>query len=337
MDKILNNSDPTVAVIGGGTWATAIVKLLINNKKKVFWYMRNTDAISYIKTHHHHLTYLTAVYLDASVFRISDDINEVVSQSDILIFAVPSAYFIAEESKIKCGYENKMIISAIKGFVSKENLTIAEYFNQIYNIPFSKIAIISGPCHAEEVSMERLSYITISSKHIEMSNYLCKLFKNEYVNTIAGTDIYGVEYSAALKNVYAVAAGICHGLGYGDNFMAVLITSAYNELIEFLTATHPDPNRVTSRSAYMGDLLVTCYSQFSRNRTFGGMLGKGYSVSAAQIEMKQVAEGYFAAKAIYAINKKYQINMPIASAVYSILYEGKHPYYVIRQLCDVLL
>ncbi len=338
MNRLIRKNKPTIAVIGSGTWATALASLLLNNKQDLFWYMRDYRSIDHIKEFHHPRTYLTSVYFDPDTFRMSDDINLVVSSSDILIFAIPSIYFLDEVQKITCGYSGKFIFSAIKGFVSKNNLTIAEYFHRFHHIPFHRIGIISGPCHAEEVSMERLSYMTITSKNFDTASNLCNLFKNkEYLITIAGTDIYGVEYSAALKNVYAIAAGICHGLGYGDNFMAVLLTSAFNEMIKFLNVTHPDKDRITSRSAYLGDLIVTCYSQFSRNRTFGGMLGKGYSIATAQLEMKQIAEGYYASKSIHIINKKYKVRMPIAESVYTILFHGRSPEEIIKKLTRVLL
>lgn len=336
MKEILKNENPKIAVIGGGSWATALVKLLTGNGRKILWYMRNENAINYIKVYKHHPSYLTAVELDTGKIEMSGNITDVASAADILVFVIPSAYFLDEVEKISCSFDKKIIISAVKGFVSDKHLTIAEYFHEKHDIPFDRIGVVSGPCHAEEVAMERLSYITISSKHKEVSEYLCTFFKSYYIKTVPGADIYGVEYAAALKNVYAVAAGICLGLGYGDNFMAVLITNAFNELKEFINVTHPDKSRSTSRSAYLGDLLVTCYSQFSRNRTFGGMLGKGYSVVTAQLEMKQVVEGYFASKSIHEINKKLKVNMPIADAVYSILYENKYAAYIMRQLTSEL-
>ncbi|MFA6676602.1 MAG: NAD(P)H-dependent glycerol-3-phosphate dehydrogenase [Bacteroidales bacterium] len=331
-----NNKKHHFAVLGGGSWATALVKLLSENHKNISWYMRDINNIKYIRENYHSKRYLRSVHLDTSKFFMSDDITDVIMSSDIIVIAIPSAYFITELSKANCSFEDKFIISAVKGFVGKHNLTAAEYFNQEMSIPFDNIGIISGPCHAEEVSLEKLSYMTLSSKHMETAKALCDLFSCDYVHTIPGTDIYGVEYSAALKNIYALAAGICHGLGYGDNFMAVLITNAYNELVKFMNATYPESTRVPSTSAYLGDLLVTCYSQFSRNRTFGNMIGKGYSVISAQMEMNMVAEGYFAAKSIHNINKKCKVSLPIADAVYAILFENKYPPRVIHELCKAL-
>lgn len=337
MKDILLNNNPQLAVIGGGSWATALVKLLTDNGHNILWYLRNNETISYINSFQHNPTYLRAVELDTSKIQMSSDINEVVERGQVIIFAIPSAFFYDEVKKVKNNYDHKLILSAVKGFVSEKNLTVSEFFHTEHNIPFDRLGVISGPCHAEEVSMERLSYITISSKHIEVSEYLCNFFKNFYIKTVPNTDIYGVEYASALKNVYAVAAGICHGLGYGDNFMSVLITCAFNEMKDFLNQTHPDQSRVTTRSAYLGDLLVTCYSQFSRNRTFGSMIGKGYTVESVLFEMKQVAEGYFASKSIHCINSKLKMKMPVADAVYSILYEKQYPKFVMRNLTEQLM
>ncbi len=324
------------AMIGSGSWATALVKLLLNHQEEISWYIRDKKAIANIQKYHHNKNYLQSVNLDPMRLKMSTDINEVIQNADVLVFCIPSAYFLKSMSKLKVSLQDKFIVSAVKGFVDEKNLTIAEYFNQIYNIPFDRIGIISGPSHAEEVSMERLSYLTLTSKHLEIAQALCRVFECNYIKTTPGTDIYGVEYAAALKNVYAVAAGICHGLGYGDNFMAVLMTNSFHELAKFLDVTHPDPKRIVSSSAYLGDLLVTGYSQFSRNRTFGSMVGKGYSVKSAQVEMSMVAEGYYASKCIFEINKQFNIDMPIADAVYRILYEHKYPSYVIKHLTSKL-
>lgn len=323
-------------MVGSGSWATALIKLLLNHQEKIHWYLRDPKKIELIRKSSHNPSYLQSVYLDPDRLIMSNDINEVVSTADVIVVCTPSAFFMKTFSKLAVSLEDKFIISAIKGFVDEKNLTIAEYFHQCHNVLFDRIGVISGPSHAEEVSMERLSYLTLTSKHIEIARALCDLFSCDYIKTTPGTDIYGVEYSAALKNIYAVAAGICHGLGYGDNFMAVLMTNAYREIGEFLNATHPDQTRNFASSAYLGDLLVTGYSQFSRNRTFGNMIGKGYSVISAQVEMNMIAEGYYASRCINEINKEYRIDMPIAEAVYMILYEQRYPAYVIKQLTDKL-
>lgn len=328
---------PVFGVIGGGSWATAIVKLLLGNGLRLNWYMRDRNAIDHIRKYHHHSKYLTSVELDADKFNVTDDIDQVVSVSDIVIFAVPSAYFVKEADRISVSYAGKLLVSAVKGFVGDRYMTVAEYFHEDHCIPFDRIGVISGPSHAEEVALERLSYLTLSSKHIEVAEYLCGFFRSYYVNTVAGTDIFGVEYAAALKNVYAIATGIVYGMGYGDNFMAVLEACSFREMKEFINVANPNFNRNTSASAYLGDLLVTCNSPFSRNRTFGRMLGKGYPVRTAMLEMPQVVEGYYASAAIHQINKRHNVEMPISDAVYAILYEEKPVGDVIRRLQDKLI
>lgn len=324
------------AVIGSGSWATALVTLLLNHNEKVGWYIRNSKTIERIREEERNPKYLRSVYLDPSRLLMSSDVNEVVENADVLVFCTPSAYFLGIANRIESSLEDKFLISAIKGFVGEKNQTIAEYFHFERNIPFDNIGIISGPSHAEEVAMHKLSYLTLSSKHVENARALCDIFGCSYIKTKPGTDIYGVEYTAALKNIYAIASGMCHSLGYGDNFMAVLMTNAYHEIAEFLNATHPDASRVLTTSAYLGDLLVTGYSQFSRNRTFGSMVGKGYSVKSIQAEMNMVAEGYYASRCINEINKEFRVDMPIAEAVYQILYEERYAPYIIKQLTEKL-
>lgn len=336
MSNFFDGENLRYAMIGSGSWATALVKLLLNNQERIAWYVRDDDMIDQIQKISHNPYYLQSVTFDPDRLFMSSDMNEVVEQADVLVFCIPSAFFLPEISKLTISLENKFIITAIKGIIPGDNITIAEYFNQYHNIPYDRIGVVSGPCHAEEVAMERLSYLTLSSKHIEVARSMCDIFACNYIKTVPGTDIYGVEYSAVLKNIYAVAAGVCHALSYGDNFMAVLITSSFNEMRDFLHASHPDKSRKTSKSAYLGDLLVTSYSQFSRNRTFGSMIGKGYSVQSAQIEMNMIAEGYYGTKCIYEINKKYNVYMPIAEAMYKILYEHKYPAYIIKQLTESL-
>ncbi len=336
MDNFFEREGLRYAMIGSGSWATALSKLLLNNQETISWYVRDDEMIDQMKKSSHNPYYLPAFKFDPARILFSSDINEIIDSADVLVFCVPSAYFLSEAKLIKRSFKDKFIISAIKGIIPDLNITIAEYFNKNFNIPFSKIGVVSGPCHAEEVAMEKLSYLTLSSKHIEVARSMCDIFACNYIRTLPGTDIYGVEYAAVLKNIYAIAAGMCHSLSYGDNFMAVLITSSFHEMRDFLHASHPDPARRTSTSAYLGDLLVTSYSQFSRNRTFGSMIGKGYSVQSAQVEMNMVAEGYYAAKCIYEINKKYNVDMPIAEAMYRILYEHKYPAYVIKQLSENL-
>ena len=337
MKKNLQINIKRVAVLGGGSWATALVKVLCHTQTQVGWYIRDVDNKEYIKKYGHNRHYLRSAMLDVDKLHIDNNIEQVVKGADVVIVAIPSAYFLSEFSKVNIALDDKILISAVKGFVTDEHLTVAEYFNKIHNVPFDKIGVITGPCHAEEVASERLSYMTIGSKYIEVAEELCGLLRTKYLRTIPSTDIYGLEYAAALKNIYAIGAGIASGLGYGDNFLSVLIANSFREMANYINSTYSTEDRHTDRSAYLGDLLVTCYSQFSRNRTFGTMIGKGYDVLNAQLEMKMIAEGYYACQALEHINSIHKVDMPIASAVYKILYEGASASNTFRRVLFSLL
>lgn len=327
---------PSIAVIGGGSWATAIVKMLCNNVSKVHWWIRNGETVEYILKYKHNPQYLSSVELHTDKLNITSDLHSVLRASDILIMAVPSAFLKdALKSLAAEDLQGKMIFSAIKGIIPEHNLIPGEFFNQVYNVPIDNIGVITGPCHAEEVAMEKLSYLTVASQHVDKAEMLAAMIRCRYIKVAVSDDIYGAEYAAVLKNVFAIASGICHGLGYGDNFQAVLISNAIQEIKRFVDAAHPIDRDIKS-SAYLGDLLVTAYSQFSRNRTFGSMVGKGYSVKYAQFEMNMVAEGYYAAKTVNEVNKSYQVEMPICDAVYRILYEKISPAIEIKLLTDKL-
>jgi len=324
-----------VSVIGSGSWATAIVKILHENLPQVGWYIREPEIISHLKKHRHNPQFLSSVLFEMSKLKISNDINRIVKESDILIFVVPSAFLEIWLEPLKESLEKKFVVSAIKGIIPKDDITIAEFFNKYYKLPFDQIGIVTGPSHAEEVALERLSYLTFACKTKERAKEIAALFDSHYIKTVLSTDIYGTEYSAVLKNIFALAAGIIHGLGYGDNFQAVLVSNAQREIEKFLDKTYPSKRKVSS-SAYLGDLLVTCYSQFSRNRAFGTMIGKGYSVKSAMLEMTMVAEGYYATKCIKEINLKYNVKMPITDAVYNILYENISPAIEMKLLTEKL-
>ena len=325
-------------MIGGGSWATAIVKILCDNSvdKEVFWWMRNDSAIDHIKTFGHNPNYLSSVDIKVPVENISSNIHQVIKGADAVLLNIPAA-FLKETLQNVTPEElkGKKIISAIKGIVPDENLIIGEFMNQRYGIPFQDILVISGPCHAEEVALEKLSYLTIASPDKETACSLAGMLNTRYIKTNISDDIYGTEYAAVLKNIYAVASGICHGVGFGDNFQAVLISNAIREIKRFVDVVHPI-DRDIKESAYLGDLLVTAYSQFSRNRTFGNMIGKGYTVKSAQLEMNMVAEGYYAVNSIHHINKKFKVNMPICRAVYAIIYEKHSPLIEMQLLSEVL-
>jgi len=325
-----------VGMIGGGSWATAIIKMLCNNESKVNWWVRNSATIDYIQKYKHNPNYLSSVELELDKLILSTDLHEVVAKSDILIMAVPSAFLHDALKTLKPeDLKGKIIFSAIKGIIPENNLIVGEYFNQVFEVPITNIGIITGPCHAEEVAMEKLSYLTIASQVQENATIMASKLSCRYIKTTVSDDIYGTEYSSVLKNVFAIAGGICRGLGYGDNFQAVLISNGIQEISRFVNKVHPITRDIKS-SAYLGDLLVTAYSQFSRNRMFGTMVGKGYSVKYAQMEMNMVAEGYYAVKCIYEMNKTHGVDMPITDAVYHILYEKISPAIEIKLLTDKL-
>jgi glycerol-3-phosphate dehydrogenase (NAD(P)+) len=324
-----------IAVIGGGSWATAIVKILTENNDYVGWWMRDEANVMHIKKYHNNSKYLSSVELQTEKIDISTDINHIVKQAGILVFAIPSAFLKSSLEPLNLDLSDKKIFSAIKGIVPDENLIVGEFFHRKYSVPLENIGVISGPCHAEEVALERLSYITVAAKEKEQAAYLAKRMDCDYIKTTISDDIYGTEYAAVLKNIYALAAGIYHGLGYGDNFQAVLVSNAIREMEKFIKVVHPIKRNINN-SAYLGDLLVTAYSQFSRNRTFGNMIGKGYTVRSATLEMNMVAEGYYAASLIREVRKEKEIKMPIADAVYKILYENKNPKKIMAKLTSKL-
>jgi glycerol-3-phosphate dehydrogenase (NAD(P)+) len=327
-----------VAVIGGGSWATANVKILTDNttEKEIFWWMRNRHAVEHIHKFRHNPNYLSSVEIDVPAKNISSNLKEIIGQADFVLLNVPAAFLKEALTGITPGdLAGKKIVSAIKGIVPDENQIIGEFLNQHYKIPFDHFLVISGPCHAEEVALEKLSYLTIASRDTELAAEFASIFNTRYIKTIISDDIYGTEYAAVLKNIYAIASGICHGIGYGDNFQSVLISNAIRELERFVDAVHPI-NRDIKESAYLGDLLVTAYSQFSRNRTFGNMIGKGYTVTSAQLEMNMIAEGYYAVNCLHQVNKQYNVSMPICNAVYAILYQKRPPALEMKHLAEQL-
>ena len=322
-----------IAIIGGGTWATAIAKLILNNTDSINWYMRRKDRIDDFKRLGHNPAYLSSVKFDISRIHFSNNLNMTIRNSDMLIFVTPSPYLKQHLKKLKTPLYNKFIVSAIKGIVPDENMIVTDYLKKIYNVPAENLAVIGGPCHAEEVALERLSYLTIGCADTERAKIVANMLNGNFLKTSISQDVEGIEYGSVLKNVYAIAAGICYGLKYGDNFQAVLISNAIQELNRFVNAVNPIDRNICE-SVYLGDLLVTAYSRFSRNHTFGTMIGKGYSVKTAQIEMEMVAEGYYGTKCIKEVNEKYNVEMPILNAVYNILYNKKSSFTEIRQLTE---
>jgi len=331
----MNIKKKKVAVIGSGSWATAVSKMLLENLKHINWYMRKPETTELFEKFGHNPRYLQNVEFDTNRISFFNDINEITEDSDILVLTVPSAYLPAILGNLKTDISKKYILSGIKGIVSDENLLVVQYMNKYFGVPFENMGVIAGPCHAEEVALERLSYLTVACLDEKKAETFAKLIKCDYIFTNISDDIWGTEYSSVLKNIIAIASGICHGLRYGDNFQAVLISNAIQEIKRFVDKVHPITRDIKS-SAYLGDLLVTCYSQFSRNRTFGTMIGKGYSVKNAQLDMDMIAEGYYSSRCIHEINKNYNVDMPISDAVYRILYENYSPKKEIALLTEKL-
>jgi len=326
---------PKVAIIGSGSWATALAKLVLNNLAEINWFIRSKETIDYFQKFKHNPKYISDIEFDVTRIHFFNSMTEVIGSSDILVFAIPAPFLKDSLAEFQGVFDNKTVVSGIKGIVPLENLTVAEFFNKNYQVPFKNISIIGGPCHAEEIALERLSYLTIASSQKDKSEELASLFSCYHVKVKTSDDIYGTEYAAVLKNIVAIAAGICHGLGYGDNFQAVLVSNAMMEIKKFLAKTYKSKRKLLS-SPYLGDVMVTAYSQFSRNRAFGMMIGKGYSVKSAQLEMNMIAEGYYAVACIRELNKSYGVNMPITDAVYHILYDKISPVLEIKLLTEKL-
>lgn len=319
--------NPSIGIIGSGSWATALVKLLSENKTPIYWYFRSEETARSLIEEQHNPRYLTDVSLQVDKMNISNDINEVVRNATHLILVTPSAFLESELQKIEEDLSDKIIFSAVKGIIPESFLLVGEHLMQHYKVPIAHFGVITGPCHAEEVALERLSFLTIASATEEYAEYMAQQLKTKYIITNVSEDVIGTEYAAVLKNIYALAAGIAHGLGYGDNYQSVLMSNAIKEMKRFIKKRYKMKRNIND-SAYLGDLLVTGYSLFSRNRTFGNMIGKGYTVNSAKSELNMIAEGYYAAKSAYTINKeqsKNQVKTPIINAVYKILYEGKNP------------
>ncbi len=323
----------TIAIMGGGSWATAIAKMILERNDSIHWYMRRDDRIEEFRRLGHNPAYLTSVHFDVNRITFSSDINKIVEEADTLIFVTPSPYLKSHLKKLKVKLRDKFIVTAIKGIVPDENLVCSEYFHQVYGVPEDNLAVLGGPSHAEEVALGRLTYLTIGCTDLEKAQNFADMISSEYVKTKISDDVIGIEYASVLKNVYAIASGICNGLKYGDNFQSVLMANAVQEMNRLLTTVYPIERNVVD-SVYLGDLLVTGYSRFSRNRVFGSMIGKGYSVKSAQIEMEMIAEGYYGTKCMKDINKRLHVNMPILDAVYNILYERISPSVEIKLLTD---
>lgn len=338
-------------IIGSGSWATALAKILTDNDHTINWCVRNEKTVRHLNARNHNPNYLSSVYFDTAKLRLSTDVAATIESSDHVVIAIPSAYLMATLQGLPVNiFSGKKVISAIKGIIPDNNLLLNEYLGEQYNFSLSSYFTVMGPCHAEEVAAEKLSYLTISGIDQEATKKVAENFTTEYLTTIINNDVTGVQFAAVLKNIYALGAGIAHGLEYGDNFLSVLIANCADEMAGFLrkagvphieVGVHETINQAKranyAASVYLGDLLVTCYSLYSRNRTFGNMVGKGYSVNATKLEMNMVAEGYYASRCIHAINKRVGAETPIADAIYRILWEQLHPYDGFKEIEKVLV
>lgn len=330
------NFPGTVAVMGGGSWATALAKLLLDNCETILWYMRRDDRIEEFKRHRRNPAYLSDVVFDIERIEFSSDINYVCSQADTLLLVMPSPYFKAHVDKINVDISDKYVVSAVKGIVPDDNQIITTYMQKRFGVDVKKTLVVAGPCHAEEVALGRQSYLTIGCPDIFIAEKFANCLSGKALKTITSTDVNGIEYAAVLKNVYSIAAGIVHGLKSGDNFLAMLVSNAIREMERFVNTVCPRPRQICD-SVYLGDLLVTSYSRFSRNHNFGAMIGKGYSVKAARMEMEQTAEGYYGTKCIHEINEHYDVPMPILDGVYDILYRGVNPSKAIHDMAETFI
>jgi glycerol-3-phosphate dehydrogenase (NAD(P)+) len=326
----------SISILGGGSWASALVKIFSDNKISVNWYLRDPEQVAHIREYRHNPKYLSSVNYNLDYVKASSDLKSVVEATNVLILAIPSAFLESSFKGVELkGIKDKYIFSAVKGIIPEFNAIPARWIHKSFGVAYENIGMISGPCHAEEVADEKLSYLTISCQNEDIAEELAEKMANRYLKTNISDDLFGTEISAILKNIYSIATGICAGLGYGDNFQSVLISNAIQEIEYFVDELSPIHRDVKS-SAYLGDLLVTCYSKFSRNRTFGYYLGRGYSAKTAQLEMSMIAEGYYATKSIKAIMEKFEVQLPIVDAVYNIIYGNMPAKIEIRLLTDKL-
>ena len=333
----LRKKIPTqITVLGGGSWATALVKILCENNVKIKWWIRRKSDVDFIRKYNHNPSYLTDVVINPRKVKTYHKMTDALQGTDFIILAIPAAFIPSTLKDLhKKHFEGKKVVSAIKGMIPEENLLVTDWIEKNFELPIGNSCVIAGPCHAEEIALERLSYLTVGSENAALSNPVAIALRCRYVEVSENDDLFGAELSAILKNIYAIASGMFAGLGYGDNFQAVLVSNALQEMKRFIDVVHPIHRDVNS-SAYLGDLLVTAYSKFSRNRTFGFMLGQGYTLQSAKLELTMVAEGYYAARSLMEINQKFQVEMPILSAVYSVLYEGANCQRKMKELTSKL-
>lgn len=333
----MERSKQKIAVIGGGSWATAIVKILTNNASTVYWWVREPEIKEGVELNGRNPLYLSSALLNTKKIRVSNDLHQIISKANIIILVVPSAYIFKsfEELKPK-NFKNKIVVSAIKGIVPEKMLTVTEFMHHTYEVPEENMCVVCGPSHAEEIAAEKLTYLTAGSSNADLASHIADIFRCNYVHINTSSDMKGMEFSVILKNIYAMGGGIFRGAGYGDNLLALFNANCTNEMIHFLNQVVPNDQRNFCSASYLGDFLVTSYSQYSRNRQFGMMIGRGYSVRTTQLEMKMIAEGYYATKCIHEISKSYNVNIPIIEMVYRVLYENSSIKLEIIKLLDIM-
>ena len=324
-----------IGILGGGTWGTAMAKIVLANQQNINWYIRRDEQIEGFYKLGYNPHYLSNAKFNLSQIAFYSNIEKTIKDSDTIIIAIPSPYVKQTMKRVwSSSFKDKFVVSALKGIIPGDNAVMSEYLAYNFKIPIENLGVISGPCHAEEVALERLSFLTVASKNVEKAHLLAEAVSSKILKASVSNDVVGIELAAVLKNIYAIAAGICQGLRYGDNFQAVLMSYCAKEMERFLEGVVPVQRNICE-THYLGDMLVTGYSQFSRNRTFGAMLGKGYSVKSAQLEMEEmIAEGYYGSKCIYEMNQRFKIKIPIAETVYKILYEKVRPQTAIKKLIE---
>jgi glycerol-3-phosphate dehydrogenase (NAD(P)+) len=315
----------SIAVIGDGSWATALFHTLCINGHEPFWWVRTPYIADYISKHHRNPEFLRALDLRPMPGKISHHLPFITEQAEILIVVIPSPYLRKVMGHLEPHHmRDKVVVSAIKGMIPRSHQLISDYFSKHFHVKPDDYVFLTGPSHAEEVAKENPTYITLASSSDASIRKVGHLLENEYISVRTSNDVQGLEYATVLKNIYAIAVGICHSLGYGDNFLAVLTANAAKEMESFLDMAAPAKRNLLS-SPYLGDIMVTAFSQFSRNRTFGSMIGKGYSVKSALLELNMIPEGYFGVNAIFSVLKKYPAHMDIVRTVYRILYKKADP------------
>ncbi len=327
-----------VTVIGGGSWATAIIKILSTNLEHITWWVREPEIEEGVNKFGHNPLYLSSVLINPKEVKITTNIVKAVAKADYIVVVTPSAFLHSTLAAIpKSKLQKKKIITAVKGIIPETMQLITDYLKSEFNISASNLAMITGASHAEEIAQEKFTYLTAASENADLSEIVAKFFTNRYVRTSTSDDLMGVEMAVVLKNIYALGAGIYAGLGYGDNFTAAFIANCVKEMKYFVDFTYPNENRALTNSSYLGDLLVTAYSQYSRNRLFGKIIGYGLSVKIAQMEMKMVSEGYYACRCVHELNKKYNANIPIVETIYGILYENHSAQNEMRRLAEYFI